>query len=146
MPRPQRLTLSRFVPRLNGEISEWPAVLALKPVVSQALRDNIRTDHTYYLAWDVEALYLAGDIDDASLIQPLPDQPWQGDALSLRLRPTGAAQTRGGNRLDPGHLSRWRRRRPTTPVCGHGDTRHVSAEARIPATALAGFQPIAGTS
>jgi hypothetical protein len=162
-PIPQRLTLPHLVPRLDGELSEWPAALAFRPAVSQALRDNVHVDHTYYLAWDEGALYLAGNIDDARAVHPPADRFWQADALSLQLRPAVLPMTQGevgatlviypvGGGADRQHpyaalVTHPKSQQPLPlPIVRQFRPGGYILEVRIPATALAGFRPIPGTS
>jgi hypothetical protein len=162
-PEPQRLVLARFVPRVDGELAEWPPALAIRPTSSLALRDDTRVDQTYFLAWDEQALYLAGDIDDPHLVPPPPEHPWQGDSLTIRLAPTGrpnpslegavtiviyptgggpdqqqpfAAMATDPKRQQPLPLQIARQSRPG----------RYTLEARIPASALAGLQLLPGTT
>jgi agarase len=62
-----RRTLKRFVPIVDGDLSEWPEELAIKPRQITALRDEVRVDHTYFISWDRQDVYLDGDISDSRL-------------------------------------------------------------------------------
>jgi hypothetical protein len=85
-------TLKRFVPIMDGDVSEWPKELAIKPRQITTLRDEVQVDHTYFIAWDRKDVYLAGDIADALLDHPGKDWAWQGDYLSIQLAPVKAAK------------------------------------------------------
>jgi hypothetical protein len=61
-PEPQHRLLPRFVPTVDGDISEWPRALAITPTVVTALGDEVQADQTYFLSWDGQDIYLAGDI------------------------------------------------------------------------------------
>jgi hypothetical protein len=86
-------TLKRFVPIMDGDVSEWPKELAIKPRQITTLRDEVQVDHTYFIAWDRKDVYLAGDISDSRLDHPGKDK-WasQGDYLSIQLAPVKAAK------------------------------------------------------
>src|SRR5262249_47636495 len=43
-PQPQHRPLSRFLPTVDGDISEWPRALAITPTVVTALDDEVRSD------------------------------------------------------------------------------------------------------
>ena len=43
-------------------MSEWPRALTIMPTVVTALDDEVRADQTYFLSWDGQDVYLAGDI------------------------------------------------------------------------------------
>jgi hypothetical protein len=85
-------TLKRFVPIMDGDVSEWPKELAIKPRQITTLRDEVQVDHTYFIAWDRKDVYLAGDISDSRLDHPGKDWAWQGDYLSIQLAPVKAAK------------------------------------------------------
>jgi hypothetical protein len=87
-----RRTLKRFVPNMDGDLSEWPKELAMKPRQIITLRDEVQVDHTYFISWDRKYVYLAGDISDSRLDHPGKDWAWQGDYLSLQLTPMKAAE------------------------------------------------------
>jgi hypothetical protein len=158
----QRHAVSRFVPFVHGELSEWPPGIAVRPTISNALQDNVRVDHTYFLAWDEHALYLAAHMDDVHLTPPQPNWGWQADHFTLQLGPAEQSGTGGDRRStvviyptggadqqqpyaavmtrpkqqQPLSLSMTRQSRPGGYVL----------EVRIPATAWPGFQPAPGTS
>jgi hypothetical protein len=94
MQEPPRLALRRFVPTVDGDLSEWPPELAIKPTIVYALRDGVRVAHTYFLSRDEQAFYLAGDVANARPAPSYPDRPWQGDHLALSLTPVGSARGR----------------------------------------------------
>jgi hypothetical protein len=94
--RPQSRPLKRFTPTVDGDVSEWPKELALKPALVTALTDGMKVDHTYFMSWDTRYMYLAGDIRDSRLDHPGKDQAWQGDYLCVQFRPAKAADRRTG--------------------------------------------------
>jgi Carbohydrate family 9 binding domain-like len=94
VPPRQRLQgrpLKRFTPTVDGDVSEWPKELALKPALVTALTDGVKVDHTYFMAWDKRYVYLAGDISDSRLDHPGKDRAWQGDYLAVSVSPVKAA-------------------------------------------------------
>jgi hypothetical protein len=86
-----RRTLKRFVPIVDGDLSEWPQELAIKPRQITTLRDDVQVNHTYFIAWNQKDIYLAGDISDSRLDHPGKDWAWQGDYLSVQLEPMKVA-------------------------------------------------------
>jgi hypothetical protein len=91
---PQRQPLARFTPTVDGNVSEWPKELAIKPTLITALADEMKVNHTYFIACDQKHLYLAGDISDAHLDHPGKDWAWEGDYLSVSLSPMKTADGR----------------------------------------------------
>jgi hypothetical protein len=87
-----RRTLKRFVPIVDGDLSDWPKELAIKPRQITTLRDGVQVDHTYFISWDRQDVYLAGDVSDSRLDYPGKDWAWQGDYLSLQLAPMNATE------------------------------------------------------
>jgi hypothetical protein len=79
---------------VDGDVSEWPKELALKPAFVTALTDEMKVDHTYFMGWDKRYVYLAGDIRDSRLDHPGKDQAWQGDYLCVHFHPAKAADSR----------------------------------------------------
>lgn len=86
--------LKRFVPRIDGELREWPKDLAVRPELSESLLPDVHLDHTYYASWDSGTLYVAGEINDSRLDHPGRDWSWQGDYLSVILSPSGSGEER----------------------------------------------------
>jgi hypothetical protein len=142
---------------VDGDISEWPNALVIKPTLSTALADTVKVDHTYFIACDPQYVYLAGDISDSHLDHPGKDRAWQGDYLAVSVSfvksgigrmgststifiyPQGGgadgqqpyAVRRDGPRGDQDLAIRLRRQlRPGG----------YTFEARIPATAIRGFK------
>jgi hypothetical protein len=153
--------LKQFTPTVDGDISEWPKALALKPALVTALTEEMKVDHTYFMAWDKRYVYLAGDIPDSRLDHAGKDRAWQGDHLCAHFRPAKAADSRtdassticiypqgGGSDGQQPYTSR--RYGP------HGDQEIAiqvkrrlrpggyTIEARIPTTAVRGFKGQAG--
>jgi hypothetical protein len=91
---PQRRALMRFAPTVDGKISEWPKEQAIKPTLITALADEVRVDHTYFIACDPRYVYLAGDISDSRLDYPGEDRVWQGDYLAVSVSPVQTAASR----------------------------------------------------
>jgi hypothetical protein len=83
---PRRAIVRRLTPVVDGDLAEWPASMAMTPTEVNALVDKVQVDHTYFLAWDEQALYLAGDIADTHLAPPQPERAWQGDYLAIELK------------------------------------------------------------
>jgi hypothetical protein len=79
------------VPIVDGDLSEWPQELAIKPRQITTLRDDVQVNHTYFIAWNQKNIYLAGDISDSRLDHPGKDWAWQGDYLSVQLESVKAA-------------------------------------------------------
>ena len=88
---PSRRTLKRFVPIIDGDLSEWPKELAIKPMQITSLTDQAKVDHTYFIARDEKYIYLAGDISDSRLDHQGKEWAWEGDYLSIQLNPVKAA-------------------------------------------------------
>jgi hypothetical protein len=55
---------------VDGDVSEWPKALAIKPTMVTSLFDEVRAEHTYFLSWDGQYIYLAGDIAAPPLEHP----------------------------------------------------------------------------
>jgi hypothetical protein len=159
---PVRLPLQAFQPRVDGDLTEWPRALRLRPAVSRALADGVQADHTYFIAWQAEAICLAGDIADSRLEHP-PGGGGQGDYLRLQLRPVtppaaGAAGLSsfflypvggGADGQQPyatgGEGSEGRQQIPL-PIATRLRPGGYTLEACIPAAAVEGFQGIAGAA
>jgi hypothetical protein len=90
----QSRSLTRFTPTVDGNISEWPKALAIKPTRITALGDEVKVDHTYFMACDRRYLYLGGDISDVRLDHQEKDWAWQGDYLSMHVSPVKALDRR----------------------------------------------------
>ena len=86
IPALQRLELKQLTPKVDGDITEWPQELGVSPTHGQALVDDEPAAHTYFLAWDGDSLYVAGDIADAHWQHPAPERWWQADFLAIELR------------------------------------------------------------
>jgi hypothetical protein len=91
---PQSRPLKRFTPAVDGDISEWPKELAIKPALVTALSDEVKVDHTYFMTRDQGYVYLAGDISDSRLDHPGKDRAWQGDSLCARFHPARTTHSR----------------------------------------------------
>ena len=158
-----RMMVRRFTPVLDGDLAEWPKDSAFRPTTVNALEDDVRLDHRYFLSRDEQGLYLAAEITDASLEPTQPDRPWQGDQLALHLNPLipvdggqrdatmfviypiGAGPDQHQPYAVRGYEPRGYQLFPLQAV------KRLSAggytiEARIPATALKGFSDTPGPS
>jgi hypothetical protein len=96
-PEPQRRPLPRFVPTVDGDVSEWPPALAITPTVVTALVDEVRADQTYFFSWDGQDIYLAGYIA-ATLWEHAPmgqARAWARDYLAIQLSPVQARKPHG---------------------------------------------------
>jgi hypothetical protein len=91
---PQLRTLPQFTPAVDGNVSEWPKALAIKPTLITALADEVKVEHTYFIACDKKYLYLAGELSDSRLDHPGKDWPWQGDYLSMHVSSAKAPHRR----------------------------------------------------
>jgi len=160
----QRRALQRFVPTVDGHVAEWPSELAIKPTMVNALSDHARADHTYFISWDTQYLYLAGDISDSHLEPPHPNSAWEeGDYLSVRLSPMGPPATGldaptaififpiggGADRQQP-YAARWSAaegyRQLPLRVRKRLRPGGYTIEARIPVRSMAGFKGIPGAA
>jgi len=160
----QRRDLQRFVPRVDGDISEWSPELTITPSIVNTLLDRAGVDHTYFFAWDEQYVYVAGDITDFHLESPQADLPWyEGDYLSISLGPMIPSDTRsdytaaifispvgaGADGQQP-YATRWRVAegydQVTLPVQKRLRPGGYTLEARIPIRELAGLQAVPGTS
>ncbi len=164
-PELQRRPLQRFVPTVDGDISEWPKALAIKPTVVTSLVDEVRADHIYFLSWDGQYLYLAGDIAATPLEPPPTKQAraWERDYLSIQLSPVKARETHadsapalfiypigGGRDQRQPYAARWHGPEGYRPMSLRVVTRHSSRgftiETRIPGRAVWGFKGRSGDS
>jgi hypothetical protein len=155
---PQRRPLPRFLPTVDGDVSEWPRALAIAPTGVTALHDGVRADQTYFLSWDGQDIYLAGDIAAPHQEHPPMEQarPWERDYLSLQLSPVQTRKPDGDSApvlfiypREAGHDSRqpyatrWTRSGGYQPIPLRVVQRRSSSgftiEARIPGTVLGGF-------
>jgi hypothetical protein len=155
----QRRVLQRFVPTVDGDISEWPPELAIRPTIVNALSDRARADHTYFISWDAQYLYLAGDTSDSHLEPPHPKAWEEGDYLSIHLGPVGPSDTQsnytaaifispigGGPDGQQPYITRWLVAEGYRQIALRVKKRlrpgGYTLEARIPIRTLAGFQAI----
>jgi hypothetical protein len=160
---PPRLTLRRFVPTVDGDLSEWPPELGIKPTIVNALLDGVRVEHTYFLSRDEQAFYLAGDIVDAHPAPSYPDRLWQGDHFALSLAPAGSPTERaddfasiviypiggGPDRQQPYAVRRDgpKRYQPIPlQIAKRLKSRGYTIEARIPASVVEGFSEVPGAA
>jgi hypothetical protein len=158
---PEHRTLGRLVPRVDGSLAEWPAALGIRPTRYQGLHADGLPRHTYFLAWNEQALCLAGDIADSHLDPPPQGRGQEADHLAIWLRPAMPVGTRPGETtaliLSP--LGGGPDRQQPYATAGDGRPGHEPAllpvatrrrpdgytiEACIPATAVAGFSGIPG--
>jgi hypothetical protein len=152
-PAPQHLVLQRFRPTVDGDIAEWPQELAVRPTHGQALVDAGPAEHTYFLAWDGDSFYVAGNIADAQLQHP-PEHWWQADFLAIEMSPVGLPtshgnqisvnflfSTGGGPDLRQPYAAREEGPRQLQPLAIEVAKRPraggYTLEARLPATAIA---------
>ena len=162
---PQRRALRPFAPLVDGDLTEWPRSLAINPTRVDSLLDNVRPDHTFYLAWDRRAWYLAGDIADPHLVHPQKEQEWvwEGDQLFIEFAPVKPHHPRQGwpsafivypigeapDQQQP-YAARWvgfeSYRRFPVRVAKRLRSGGFTFEARIPAEAVEGFKGSAGAS
>jgi len=162
--QPQRRVLQRFVPTLDGHISEWPPELALRPTRVKALAEYTQAKHTYFVSWDAQHLYLAGDIAGSRLESSYANVIWdEGDYLSIHLSPAGPSNTRsgytaamiispigGGADKQQPYATRWLAaagyRQIALQVKKRLNPGGYTIEARIPARAVAGLTMRSGTA
>jgi hypothetical protein len=164
-PEPQRRPLLRFVPTVDGDVTEWPRALAITPTVVTALDDAARADQTYFLSWDGQDIYLAGDIavTHREHLRMEEAWAWERDYLAIQLSPV---QTQKSDRdaapvlfiypradgHDPHQPSaaRWTKSDGYRPiplrVVQRRSPSGFTIEARIPGTALWGFTGKPGAS
>ncbi len=160
---PPRLTLRRFVPTVDGDLSEWPPELAITPTIVNALLDGVRVEHTYFLSRDEQAFYLAGDIVDAHPTPSYPDRPRQGDHFALSLAPAGSPTGRadafpsiviypiggGPDQQQPYAVRRdgLKRYQPIPlQIAKRLKSRGYAIEARIPTSVVEGFSEVPGAA
>jgi hypothetical protein len=53
-PAPERRALRPFAPTVDGDLSEWPQTLTIRPTLDSSLLDGVQVDHTYFLSWDTQ--------------------------------------------------------------------------------------------
>jgi hypothetical protein len=158
---PQNRALKRFTPTVDGDLSEWPKELAIQPTLVTALSDEVKVDHTYFMAWDKRYFYVAADISDSRLDHPGKDWAWQGDYLSVQLSPAKVTEKRtdsssaifiypqgGGSDGQQPYASRRYGPQGDQEIAIQVKRRlrpgGYAVEARIPATAVRGFKGQAG--
>lgn len=164
-PQPQHRPLPRFVPTVDGEVSEWPRVLAITPTAVTALDDEVQPDQTYFFSWDGQHIYLAGDIATTRQEHPPLEQawPWERDYLAIQLSPVQPPKpdrdvapvlfiyprADGPDTRQPS-TARWTRSDGYRPiplrVVQRRSTGGFTLEARIPGAALWGFTGKPGAS
>jgi hypothetical protein len=160
-PEPPSQALTRFAPTVDGDVSEWPQELVIKPTLVTALADEVKVDHRYFIAWDKRYVYLAGDLSDSRLDHPGKDWAWQGDYLAVQVSPVKP----GARRADSSsviciypHGGGADGQQPYAARCDGPQGEQAlairvkrqlrpagySVEARIPASAIGGLQGKAG--
>jgi hypothetical protein len=93
-PELPHIMVRRFVPVVDGDLSEWPKAPAITPHIGHALRDHVPMDHTYFLTWDRHNIYLGADISDSNLDYPGQDWAWEGDSWSIHFSPVQTPDAR----------------------------------------------------
>jgi hypothetical protein len=78
-------SLWKFTPKVDGNLSEWPQETAIKPSAIMSLREDAVLDHTYFISYDADSLYVAGDVSDSHLENPGGDWFLTGDSFFLHL-------------------------------------------------------------
>jgi hypothetical protein len=158
---PEHRSLGRLVPTVDGVLAEWPAALSIRPTMHQALRAEELPNHTYFLAWNEQALCLAGDIADSGLDPPPQGGEQEADSLAVRLRPATHVATRSGittvfflyplgggpDRQQPYATTgdgRQGHGQALLPIATRRKPAGYTIEACIPAAAVAGFTGIPG--
>jgi len=153
-----KTSLREFTPKLDGDLSDWPGETALKPSTTMSLRDDPVLNHTYFISYDADSLYVAGDVSDSHLENPGGEWFWTGDALFLHLspeEPDGINASRditfiiypvgnGPSKNEPLAV-RWcgHDQSMVIPaiIAKHSKTGGIGIEARIPWTWLENFGP-----
>jgi agarase len=152
-PALPRLELKQHKPTVDGDLTEWPQDLGVRPTHGQALVGDELAAHTYFLAWDGDALYVAGDIADAPLQHAAPERWWQTDFLAIELRSVELTEpharahaifylfpTGGGLDLRQPYAARQEAPRRLRPLAIELATRPkeggYTIEARLPAAAM----------
>jgi len=164
-PELQGRPLPRFVPTVDGDVSEWPRGLAITPTMVTALDDAVRADQTYFLSWDGQDIYLAGDIAATHQKHPPLEQAWawERDYLAIQLSPVQTRKPDGdaapvlfiypredGPDLHQPYAMRWTELDGYRPiplrVVQRRSPSGFTIEARLPGTALWGFTGKPGAS
>ena len=83
------------MPTVDGDVSEWPPALAITPTVVTAFVDEVRAEQTYFLSWDGQDIYLAGDIAATRWEQAPMGQARARDSLAIQLSPVQAQKPHG---------------------------------------------------
>jgi len=125
--------------------------------------DRLQVEHTYFLSWNEQSVYLAGDISDSHLEHPHKDWPWLGDYLSIQLSPVEPPDIRsdytsaffiypigeGADQQQP-YAAQWAapgsHRQIPLQVAKRLRPGGYTIEARIPAAAVAGFEESPGAA
>jgi hypothetical protein len=84
-PEAQAFRMQAFRPKVDGNVSDWPAGLALHPFMEHALLPGTACNDTYYLSMDSAGVYVGARIADKVLVDPGPDWSWEGDNLAFGL-------------------------------------------------------------
>jgi agarase len=87
-PVTQKVSIPAFSPQVDGDLGDWAGRRALKPVLGPSLLSKPPFQHSYYLSWDNQALYVAMDGTDSHLDHPADKSfDWEGDCLEVSLEP-----------------------------------------------------------
>ncbi|MEK7476945.1 MAG: hypothetical protein AAB152_15080 [Candidatus Coatesbacteria bacterium] len=101
-PPPERppvpYSLPRLIPKVDGDLAEWPVAGAATPYTSESLVEGVESGHRYWLASDGKYLYVGADIKDTRIDDPGEDWCWEGDYLAVYTSPAAAAK-RGGTSI-----------------------------------------------
>jgi hypothetical protein len=150
---------------VDGDVSEWPRALAITPTVVTTLGDEVRAEQTYFLSWDGQNIYLAGDIAATHREHPSMEQAWawERDYVAIQLSPVQTQKPDGdaapvlfiypradGHNPSQPYAARWTgsdgyQSLPLRVVQRHSPS-GFTIEARIPGTALWGFTGKPGAS
>ena len=173
-PRPPSpFVPARVVPRIDGDLAEWPAAYAATPYTSESLIEGVESGHRYWIASDGKCLYVAADIRDTRVDDPGEEWCWEGDYLAVyaneqrrspsvktagavpsgvevaAMKPAGSAiyifPTRGGKDRRQPYAGFWGDRPvPGSLAASRTDNGGWTVEVRLPLNEVGGGRPPAG--
>ncbi|MES2202228.1 MAG: hypothetical protein V4498_08250, partial [candidate division FCPU426 bacterium] len=156
LPTAAPRALAAFSPKVDGDLSDWPASLKLKMGMAQQLVPGLKANGgDYYLGANAASLSVGAFIPDTSLQETGADWSWQSDNIAVRIAPLDGLHpedesshvqihpTGGGAAKDQPYVYEWAGNSPNQVVQAEAVRKPAPGgfilEARLPAAILKSY-------